>query len=126
MSGDPVDPKSPIVGYPRVVQVVVPVFVTVTNPVMVPAAPCPWLGVADIRLQPGVAVELEVVDEMADVDVVVVVDDDEELVVVGCRCAVVVVEGAGDGLEHAAKATPALATSASARRRGLTPRSPRA
>jgi hypothetical protein len=63
-----------MVGYPSVVQVEVPVLVTVTNPVMVPAAPCPWLGVPDILLQAGVATELDVVettDDVVDEEVVV-------------------------------------------------------
>jgi hypothetical protein len=63
-----------MVGYPSVVHVEVPVLVTVTKPVMVPAAPCPWLGAPDILLQAGIATELDVVettDDVVDEEVVV-------------------------------------------------------
>jgi len=120
VSGAPVDPCSARTGYPCVVHVDVPPFVTVMNPVMVPAAPCPWDATAVILLHPEAAAVLDVVEELADDDVV----GTDELVVVA-RCAVVVVDRR-DGvlLEQAARAKPAPAISASARRRGLTPRSP--
>jgi len=87
VSGAPVDPSSARTWYPCVVHVDVPPFVTVMNPVMVPAAPCPWDATAVILLHPEAAAVLDVVEELADDDVV----GADELVVVA-RCAVVVVD----------------------------------
>ena len=117
--GAPIAPCKAMTGYPCVVQVEVPPFVTVTNPVMVPAAPCPWDATAVMLLHPEAAAVLDVVEELAE-DVVV---DAEELVA-AARC-VVVVDGCGDeGLEHAARVKLTPAVNASARRRVFTPRSP--
>jgi hypothetical protein len=101
------------------VHVDAPLFVTVMSPVMVPAAPCPWDATAVMLLHPEAAAVLDVVEELADDDVV-----GAELVVVA-RCVVLVVDRRdGEVLEQAARVKAAPAISASARRRRFTPRSP--
>ena len=66
-----------IVGYPSTVQGVVPVFVTVTTPVIVPAAPCDCPAEAEMWPHgEEAAVELVVVELLLVEDVV-----DDELVV---------------------------------------------
>lgn len=82
--GAPLPEYRPIVGYPSTVQGVAPVFVTVTTPVIVPAAPwdCPAAAVMWLHAAEPAAVELVV--EALLVEVV-----EDELVVAWC---VVVVE----------------------------------
>jgi hypothetical protein len=98
------------------------VLVTVITPVIVPAAPWPWPGEAVMCVQ-----AVEVLD--ADVEVVVeaavvVVIDDDDVVDVAVRVVVVTLLGVLGLLLHAARTTPAPATSASAQRWRITLRNP--
>src|SRR6516225_7282527 len=100
------------------VQGVVPVFVTVTTPVIVPAAPWDCPAVAEMWLHAGEATPVELVVEA----LIVEVDDDVD--VVARWRVVVVVECFGLGLLlHDATYRPAPATTASAQPGRLTPRS---
>jgi hypothetical protein len=103
------------------VHAVLPVFVTVTRPVIVPAAPCPWPGEALMCVQAVVPA----VDVVVDAAVVLVVLGADVVVVVAC-VVVVTFFGLLGLLLHAAKTTAAHANEASAQRDDLTPRNPRA
>ena len=111
-----------MVGYPLAVHGTVPVFVTVTTPVIVPAAPWPCPGDPVMCVQPAEETDVDVVVDAAVVDVVVEGGDTD-----AAECVVVVTFfGVLGLLLHAASTTAAPATSASAHRRRVTLRSPRA
>jgi hypothetical protein len=94
------------------VQAAPPAFVTVTMPVIVPAAPCPCTGEAVMWLQAVVVAEVGAVVEA--VAVLVVVDAD--VVDVAARVVVVTSLGVLGLLLHAASTTAAPARTASAQR----------
>jgi hypothetical protein len=74
--GAPLPEYRAIVGYPSTAQGVVPVFVTVTTPVIVPAAPCDCPAAAEMWLHDVAPAAVELVVGALLVDVV-----DDELVV---------------------------------------------
>jgi hypothetical protein len=111
-----------MVGYPFTVHAVLPVLVTVIRPVIVPAAPWPWAGVAVMWLH---AVEVAAVEVVAGAPVVVV-EVGADVVDVAACVVVVTFLGLLGLLLHAASTTAAQATKASAQRGAVTPRNPRA
>ena len=99
-----------------------PVLVTVTTPVIVPAAPWPWPGDAVMWLH---AVEVAAVDVVVEAAVVLVVVG-ADVVDVVARVVVVTFLGLLGLLLHAASTTAAHATRGERPARDLTPRNPRA